>query len=192
MTRRVVDPVFQKGVSVMTTIPHKYGKPGDRLWVRETTIIAPKQWNDGYDFTHLDSDGDKRIVQYLATHPNRDAANDYKLKAIPSIFMPRWACRILLEITEVRGQRLQDISEEDALAEGVSVKVDAAIAAQVAKDTPARMEFWHLWESINSKRGFGWDSNPWVWCLAFKKLDQIDTQRPLAQEPGNTHKIHDS
>lgn len=80
--------------------------------------------------------------------------------------MPRWASRITLEITEVRVQRLQEISEEDARAEGV----------QMPDGTPTppdwwsyRQEFSHLWESINGPGS--WDANPWLWCISFRRTD---------------------
>lgn len=127
-----------------------YGVSGDRLWVRETTIIAPKRWNDGYGATHVDAEGDKRIVQYLATSPSRDAAKAYNLKATPTIHMPRWASRITLELTDVRVHRLLDITEDDARAEG-------------AENARA---FVTLWDSINGKGS--WDASPWVWALTFR------------------------
>ncbi len=176
-TRRVVKPqpeyksvgaafaswVFKGGLlypnareEVLALCP--YGQPGDQLWVRETTIITPKHWNDGADYTHIDSDGDKRIVKYLATSPNREAADDYKLKATPSIFMPRWASRITLDLTVVRVERLNKISDADCLAEGVDplprnclVSIQASYAA--------------IWEAINGPGS--WDRNPWVWVLDF-------------------------
>jgi hypothetical protein len=146
-----------------------YGIPGDRLWVRETAIITPKHWDDMRTFTHRDSEGDKRWVQYLATSPSMDAAKDYGLKVSPSIFMPRWASRIALEITNVRVQRLQEISEEDAGAEGCGGNCPVGHIPHylAAKNS---YEFAQLWDSINAKRGFGWDTNPWVWAITFQKL----------------------
>jgi len=138
-----------------------YGKPGDRLWVRETAIIAPKRWNNGSDATHVDNDGDKRIVQYLATQPSREAADDYGLKATPSIFMPRWASRITLEITGVRVERLQEISETDAKAEGKE-SIDELKRSwnSLYKGQPEKQ-----W--IESQNG---QTSPWVWVVGFKKI----------------------
>lgn len=136
-----------------------YGVVGDRLWVRETFAYALLHPDPGTIIYRADFDNVRptKLVR----------GGRWK----PSIFMPKEDCRIRLEITDVRIEKLNDISEHDALAEGVSIKVDASIAAAVAKDTPARMEFWHLWESINSKRGFGWTTNPWVWVLNFKRIN---------------------
>lgn len=157
-TRRVVKPGFRvmHGInpdgSLLTNrifrdgsnIRCLYGTVGDRLWVRETFMPMP----------HLNAK-----AFYRASDPL--VGGKWK----PAIFMPRSLSRITLEITGVRVQRVQDISEADAIAEGVTIKPDAGIAAIVAKDTPARMEFWHLWESINKN----WNSNPWVWVLEFRR-----------------------
>lgn len=80
--------------------------------------------------------------------------------------MPRWASRIDLEITEVRVERLQEISEDDAWAEGVDWysienKIDGVGRAQQA--------FKKIWDSFNLKRGYGWDTNPWVWVIGFRR-----------------------
>jgi hypothetical protein len=75
--------------------------------------------------------------------------------------MPRWASRLTLEITDVRVQRVQEISEEDAEAEGVYVpQIDGTL----------RSQYELIWNTINRKRGLPWDSNPWVWAITFKKL----------------------
>ena len=85
----------------------------------------------------------------------------------PSIHMPRWASRITLGLTEVRVQRLQEISEEDAKAEGVW----GDEPYQGVGDLPSD-RFAALWDSINEKRGFGWNTDPFVWCLSFKRVAQ--------------------
>lgn len=128
-----------------------YGMPGDRLWVRET-------WRTERDFDHLpprdlDPTMTATPVQYEAG-PHADVL-DGKLR--PSMFMPRWASRITLEVTAVRVQRLQDISEADAIAEGVYT--DPAC--------PAYDGYRALWESINGPNS--WDANPWVWAITFKR-----------------------
>lgn len=154
-----------------------YGKPGDQLYVRETAIISPVGWcgRNECGWTHEDSEGNVRVVQYLATSPNRDAPNDYKLKATPSIHMPRWASRITLEITEVRVQRLQEISRQDAIAEGISVlPLQSAdnlsawwqSAPGVNQARTPQDAYCNLWDNINGAGN--WDANPWVWALTFK------------------------
>lgn len=144
-----------------------YGQPGDRLWVRETCIISPKFF-DGVksdSYTVFDRDGDGRICQYLASTPDTDAARDYKLKVTPSIHMPRWASRITLEITGVRVERLQDISEDDAVAEGRPRHTKPP-------ESISTVEMFEIsWNHLNEKRGYGWDANPWVWVIEFRRVE---------------------
>lgn len=82
----------------------------------------------------------------------------------PSIFMPRWASRITLEIMEVRVERLNEITEEDAMSEGVDWKDHAGLASKTAKKL-----FAQLWDSINGKK-FPWSGSPWVWVITFKRI----------------------
>jgi hypothetical protein len=92
--------------------------------------------------------------------------------------MPRWASRIQLLVTDVRVQRIQGISEEDAKAEGADCRSDLAWGGLYGTDPntmPAwavdhgyRFGFRELWDSINADRGFGWDTNPWVWVVEFE------------------------
>lgn len=101
----------------------------------------------------------------------------YKWK--PSIHMPRWASRITLEVTDVRVERVQDISEQDALAEGVDMETehgslcinieDASYSSNLVYGSAIKTVFRKLWDSINLKRGYGWDINPWVWVVEFKR-----------------------
>lgn len=133
--------------------PCKYGSPGDFLWVRET-------WCESF----ASDDDSINGFCYRATNNGPDPA-----KWRPSIFMKRAASRITLEITEVRVERLQDISEKDAKAEGVS-----------KPDTDAPFEkpslrggYWLLWDSINGRTGpKSWDANPWVFVISFKRVPQ--------------------
>ncbi len=133
-----------------------YGSPGDRLWVRET-------WAPHADMPHAaiyrcDRGGD---LQDTVT-PN--------FRWRPSIFMPRWASRITLEIVSVRVERLQDISEEDARGEGIARAADG-YWFNYAPDGPtiqkASDSYRTLWESINGPGS--WDRNDWVWAIEFRK-----------------------
>jgi len=83
----------------------------------------------------------------------------------PSIHMPRWASRITLEITEVRAERVQEIWIPDAIAEGCSLDFDMEHFGNYVDPIS---KFQDLWDSINFKRGYGWEKNPWVWCITFK------------------------
>jgi len=92
----------------------------------------------------------------------------------PSIFMPRWASRIVLEITGIRVERVQEINQQDARAEGVKggkwgdPGVDWVSTSGVDWIVPFR----RAWDAINAKRGYGWDVNPWVWVIEFKRIEQ--------------------
>lgn len=172
-TRRLLKPTLQ-------TIP--YGIPGDLLWVRET-------------FAHVANF--PPTARYYATDDVHEAR-----KKRPAIHMPRWASRLTLEITDVRVQRLQDISEEEAIAEGVC-------SFQEANDRPgsweglsqknrnglvrayygsARKAYSALWESINGQDS--WDTNPWIVALTFKvHKDNIDAVLERMKEAGQNEGI---
>lgn len=137
-----------------------YGQPGDRLWVRET-------WAHIDDYTGSDP-GTRALLDrcfYRADYPKGDVLDDELTRWRPSIHMPRWASRITLEITGVRVERVQEISEADAEAEGVE-----ASTFDGGQSFEYRLNFPDLWDSINAKRGFGWDANPLVWVIEFKVL----------------------
>lgn len=138
--------------------PH--GAPGDRIWVRETWQPNEPQYGGGY--------------LYRADDPAGHIDGGWK----SSMFMPRRASRLTLEIEAVRIERLQEISEEDARAEGIQVfpLQDASDPSAWWQSCPsehqartARRSFALLWESINGKRA-PWDSNPWVWVYQFRRL----------------------
>lgn len=131
--------------------PH--GRPDDRLWVRE----AWRACAEADAVPPRDMDAAFR-VWCEADAPHQPGAGKYR----PPMFMPRWASRITLEITEVRVERLQDISEADAKAEGASMPDGT--------QTPPewwsyRQEYAHLWDRINGTGS--WDENPWVWVVEF-------------------------
>ena len=132
----------------MAPVRFPYGAPGDRLWVRETFA---------HHFGELRYRADESPDSYYY------GAKGWK----PSIFMPRALSRITLEITGVRVERVQDISEDDAWAEGVEPPM-------LHPDDPgnldvARATFAALWDSINAARA-PWESNPWVWVVEFKRF----------------------
>ena len=80
--------------------------------------------------------------------------------------MPRWASRLTLEVVDVRVERVQDITPDDALAEGVSETEWFA-----GDEASAVGAFRTLWDSINAARGYGWYANPWTWCISFKRWE---------------------
>lgn len=186
-TRRVVKPKHLPFVENLTANfldgkwgerPMPYGEPGDRLWVREKwqawdcTSVMDKEWEPW--------DRERRsglsINEYHAEHGNPDgieyAATSESLGPwTPSIHMPRWASRITLEITGVRVERLQDISEADALAEGI-VQLAEGFGLQDGSHFHAadpRQSYLSLWEAINGPGSV--EANPWAWVVSFKRLE---------------------
>jgi len=145
-----------------------YGQPGDRLWVRETTIISPPNWNDGSDCNVKDDQGRKRIVQWVASSPRTEGAEFYNLKKTPSIHMPRWASRITLEVVNVRVERVQDISYAEGVRRCEGDCLDHFMGFK--RGNPVRA-FEMGWDAINAKRGDSWESNPWVWVVEFREIE---------------------
>lgn len=149
-----------------------YGQPGDQLWVRETWLDARCTGVEVRDPHTLK----RTSYAYGADTPPGSYADqcrkDYGLKWRPSIHMPRAASRIQLEVTGVRVERLQDISDADARAEG-AVCVDEATGREVLFPDASKAGSWRLgyrvlWESINGPGS--WDANPWVWVVEFRRL----------------------
>ena len=146
---------------ILGTVACPYGQPGDFLWVRESLFLSTETNRHHYSATGIALPG----VDYEAEPP---PAIGLPARSIPSIHMPRWASRITLEITGVRVERLQDISESDALAEGVT-DTGAIILGRMAEDVTGPIaEYAVLWESINGPGS--WDANPWVWAVEFKRV----------------------
>ncbi len=138
-----------------------YGKPGDRLWGREAFIHEPATycWEASVSTPAIPAQ-----TVYRA-----DAKDPRGALWAPSIHMPRWASRITLEITEVRVQRLQEISEADAMAEGS--RDWSAEQETPVRDIPAgetRLIYRQLWESINGPGS--WDADPWVWAMTLMRI----------------------
>lgn len=152
-----------------------YGHIGDRLWVRETwrQFDAAVECGCSEAPCNCPQTGD---VIYRATHDNVES------KWKPSIFMPRWASRITLEIKNVRVERLQDISEKEAIAEGVDFvrcpacgysKFDCDVQldhylCEYPQPPSAINEFITIWKSINGADS--WGKNPWVWVIDFERI----------------------
>lgn len=140
-----------------------YGQPGDRLWVKETFVAT----TDGRNYVYRADARDRAGYRWHSITPG-----DKDVRWKPSIFCTRKASRITLEITAVRVERLNDISEADAIREGIK-PVSFGItdhgyewAPDEDGTTTARESFTCLWESINGAGS--WDKNPWVWVIEFK------------------------
>lgn len=130
---------------------------GDRLWVREAWHAARSL--DRTPPREIPCDAD---IEHAATARNY-AEIGLKGKLRPGMYLPRWASRLTLTVTEVRVQRLQAITTADALLEGVDVGlVDGIITRPNTRDS-----YRELWDSLNADRGFGWDTNPWVVAVSF-------------------------
>jgi hypothetical protein len=168
-TRRIVKDCYLTGGPpedyLLSRCP--YGQPGDRLWVRETfawpndqVTIYRANWRE---------DAMRRGLDHI---PKDDSG----IRWNPSIHMPRWASRISLEITNVRVEQLNEISEEDAIAEGIDRESgeyegyfrDYREPDAITKN--ARLSYIGLWESINGAGS--WDANPWVWVIEFQRVEE--------------------
>ena len=164
----------EKDDDTITRIWPKY-QVGDRLWVRET-------WQAFYAGTNRIASSDHIKPHIAALWTVAYKADDTSGCECwrPSIHMPRWASRITLEVTGVRVERLQDISIQDSIAEGircplcgytdrdVAEQMDHYICSAKGGDRTAIDEYRDIWDSINGKT-YPWNSNPWVWIYEFKK-----------------------
>lgn len=155
-------------------MPCPHGQPGDQLWLREAyrflavhDHVPPREISGGPVWYEAQDE--------VPFHPSEFG------KLRPGMFMPRWASRITLEVTAVRVERLQDISEADALAEGIvprrigtgdhrtGTRVCYGLACDEAPwATSAVQAYSYLWESINGPGS--WDANPWVWVVEFRRI----------------------
>lgn len=147
------------------TIKCPYGKPGDRLWVRETIRATPEEVYYDADRTPINLD-DLEPEQEEWIHAYKGDVSDSVV--IPSIHMPRWASRINLEIAAIRVERVQDISIPDTSREGIPWNEETN-----PKPRDGRLLiplFAKLWDSINAKRGYPWKDNNWVWVVEFKRV----------------------
>jgi hypothetical protein len=152
-------------------LPCPYGQPGDRLWVKEKWNACPVTETDegfeaGYPYKPIPKTKPANACLSYATEGDDDGPWR------PSIHMPRWASRITLEITGVRVERVQDITEADARAEGVKPRCFAVTDYGAKQESYWRAlpGFTELWDSINAKRGYGWAVNPWCWVVEFRRI----------------------
>lgn len=176
----------------VTGIRNPYGVNGDRLWVKETfapwrntSIEYPLEWES---LVTSDDRGGLTLKQWVEEYGHQNVNVAYRADGeneegwMSPLFMPRWASRLTLEITEVRVQRLQDISDDDCVAEGMRIHENPSCEVGVGRfmytafpgehslwDLNAKTAYRNLWESINGKDS--WDANPWLWCISFRKVE---------------------
>ncbi len=169
-TRRIVEEKFYgRAVAAELLAKHcPYGQPGDRIWVRETYRVHGK----ATDVATLVYRASVRNSWTEQTHrvPVDVCNKPVSEKWTPSIHMPRWASRILLEITDVRVERLRDMSEADAKAEGAS----PAMYKITPPEAVYRVGFGDIWRGIYGQEN--WLSNPWVWVIEFKRIQGANSE----------------
>ncbi|EAR7455141.1 hypothetical protein [Salmonella enterica] len=147
-----------------------YGEIGDRIWVRETWQVIHDHIDESShveDRTYAPSipkEKDRYWHTVYAEHFGDESREDRGFPWRPAIHMPRWASRILLEITDVRVERLRDLSEEDAKSEGIIPS-----AGGVLPGWEYRINFRDLWMDIYGTDN--WEANPWVWVIEFKRVE---------------------
>lgn len=157
--RFVITPDYENG-GQYTLPPCKYGVPGDWLWVKETFAYSPTAYVYKASFKEPDA---QEVIDL-------DTGETIPLIWKSPLFMSRDGSRITLEIVKVRVERVQDISDTDVLAEGLSPDSTGTeiLTAEDYKLSPLRYKFACLWESITGRDG--WNDNPWVWVIEFKKI----------------------
>ena len=152
------DPwVIERGLEETRHRVYPRIQPGDLLWVRE-------RWASSASLDHVQP---RNLQPGFPCEFQVGGCSVSGYEALvdcgrwrPSIYMPRWASRITLEVIDERVEQVQDISEWDAIEEGVEVR---------SWDLSARVQFKELWDSLNAKRGYSWESNSWVWVVEFKR-----------------------
>jgi hypothetical protein len=149
-----------------------FGAPGDRLWVRETfyDYDAGEPAPQGATDFHTDALLDERI-EYRATPWTHEFADPEECGPwTSSIHMPRWASRITLEVTDVRVGRVQAITAADCIAEGIASRGMDSNGPNIASAMMYIEDYKTLWDSLNAKRGYGWNVNPWAWAVSFARV----------------------
>ena len=176
-TRRIVkpQPLYDSSVDLpkllqerawVNSLPCPYGTPRDKLYVRETWRPAQIEGEVWYRAGVKATPGyGKEWITVHDSHLGTDGKNKWR----PSIYMFRKNSRIILEITNVRVERLQDITEEDSLAEGSQIPCGQLPKSCQQATMTERAQFSRIWDSINAKK-YPWKSNPWVWALTLKRI----------------------
>jgi len=175
-TRRLTNPqpavVEQRnGDKVRCSPVCPYGQPGDMLWVRhkhwyaKTASHDPLIWDEitlKRRWTKYNADENQPLKLGGMILDEEEHGSDWRKR--PGMFLPRWAALLTIQIEAVRMERLQEITEADASAEGFG-----------GLDKP-REAFAHVWDLINGQRGATWESNPWVWVITFRMAQDLSKE----------------
>jgi hypothetical protein len=157
-TRRIVKGNPNGKIPFTDELPCPYGLTGDTLWVRE-------KWNaqtQNGKWWHEVKREDRPLLNWAWTNPVKPAFDGTPSRWLPSIHMPREASRITLKITQLRIEKLQSITHDEAIAEGFYQTVE--------QRAWGRLGFSLLWDKLNKDRGYGWDANPLVWVVSFEPI----------------------
>ena len=150
----------------------------DVLWVRETWRSTDFEYHDGKwtaSIQYKDLNKGPRVSWWDNTDVGEPDDCIYsKTGWHPSIHMPREAARLFLKVTDVRVDRVQDISTSDCEREGITSDIERFNGHMIPHHDWIVGEFSKLWDSINAKRGYGWDSNPWVFVITFERMEEVD------------------
>ena len=166
---REIDPSDTPCVTCEARFPG-VAAAGDRLWVRETWRIDNNLSRDRYPQVVYRADKGFMVARNAPVGVQLGTPNPKGDIWTPSIHMPRWACRLVLPLVSVRVERVQDITEEDAKAEGLRRAENGWTDGANGYDaTSARMAFRELWESIYGEAS--WDENPWVWVAEWAEIE---------------------
>jgi hypothetical protein len=154
---------FSKTYPYWKQLDCPYGNIGDRLWVREAW---QGQTQDGR-WWHQIPRAQRDLYNWAWTNPIKPAYDATPPRWLPGIHMKRETCRIELEIVNIRVERVQDIDNHESWREGIP-----EFGSWLENEGEARDEFARLWNSINCTRGYGWDVNPFVWVIEFRKVNR--------------------
>lgn len=161
--------------SILAKIKCPYGKIGDRLWVRETHHVV----GGTADYEIEEIKQGLQDIKNFASYKADGYGNPCDGGWASPMFMPRWASRILLEITDIRVERLNDISEADCEKEGFRFYPLSRICFKPCStkhpsghgSNNYKSIFGEYWDTLNAKKGYPWSSNPWVWVVEFKVVE---------------------
>jgi hypothetical protein len=178
------------GHDISGTICRPPYKLGDVLWVRETWTCIRNIDNGHEDYFYAANklDYDTVSTTYLCDDEGFETGRPFPWK--PSIHMPKKLARLFLRVTDVRAERVQDITEADSIAEGIEWFEKSKMATCFVKGinqgntaigSTAVEVYKCLWDSLNVKRGYGWDKNPWVWVYTFERISKEEADKCTKQ-----------